>query len=80
MESLAEDFKLSACGRQPSSFDSLSFDLVVWFLFLLCFLGQVSAIQVWGACSYITPDLCRPFGIVFLATLRIMFHFSLGVG
>jgi hypothetical protein len=43
MESLAEDFKLSACGRQPSSFYSLSFDLVVWFLFLFCFSGQASA-------------------------------------
>ena len=40
MESLAEDYKLSACGRQP--FVNFSFlllvDLVLLVLFLLCFL------------------------------------------
>jgi hypothetical protein len=51
VESLVEDRKLSVCGRQPSNFFfilfySLSFDFVCLFLFLLCFLGQVFAIQV----------------------------------
>jgi hypothetical protein len=47
MESLAKNFKLSSCGRQPS-LCSLSFDLVCLFcfLFLLYFSGQVFAIQV----------------------------------
>jgi hypothetical protein len=49
VESLVEDFKLSACGRQPSSF-SLLFDLGLSVLFLLlCFSGQVSTIHVWGS-------------------------------
>jgi hypothetical protein len=81
MESLAEDFKLSACGRQPSLFF-----LCYLILFLLCVLFlcvfQVKCLpfKFGGAFSYVVPDLRHPAGIVFLVTLRTMCHFSLGVG
>jgi hypothetical protein len=56
MESLAEDYKLNACGRQPFLTLSLllSFDLVLLALFLLCFSRHVSAIQVWGSVLHVT--------------------------
>jgi hypothetical protein len=78
MESLAEDLKLSACGRQPSFF-SLSFDLICFVLFV--FVRNKCLLFKFGeAFSYVTPDLRRPFSIVFLATLGTMCHFSLGEG
>ena len=79
MESLAEDYKLSACGRQPSLF-SLLFDLVG--LFWVCFLCvfQVKCNSSLGERSYVMPDLRHSFGIVFLDILGTMCHFSLGVG
>jgi hypothetical protein len=56
VKSLAEDVKLSACERHPSLF-SLSFD----FVYLICFLGKVFAIQVWGNVllrfAYLAPFL-----------------------
>ena len=57
MESLAENFKLSAYGRQPLSFYSLSFDLVC--LFCLCCVFQYKCwlFKFGGAFSYVTPNL-----------------------
>jgi hypothetical protein len=74
VENLAKDFKLSACGRQPSLLlFFLLFDLVCAFCSVfMCFSGQVSAIQVGGAFSYVVPDLRHPSGIVFLVTLETM--------
>ena len=87
MESLIEDYKLSACGRQPFVTFSflLSFDLVLFcfvlFCFVLCFFRKHVCYSSLGELlSYVTPDLHRPFGIVFLATLETICHFSLGVG
>jgi hypothetical protein len=64
VKSLAEDCKLSACGRQPFITLSflLSFDLVffVLLLFSLCFLGNVFAIQVWGSVLLHYTGLAHP--------------------
>jgi hypothetical protein len=74
--SLAEDVKLSACGRHPSLF-SLSFDFVFFFSFAF----QVKCLpsKFGGAFSYILPNLHHSSSIVFLGTLGTMCHFSLGV-
>ena len=80
MESLAEDFKLSTCWRQPSSF-SLLFDLGVSVLFfVIVFFRSSVCSSLRGASSYVMPDLRRSSGIVFLDTLETMCHFSLGMG
>jgi hypothetical protein len=70
VESLAEDLKLSATGRQPSLF-SLSFDLVCLFCFCFRCVFQVKCLsfKFGGAFSYVTSDLHRSSGIVFLDTL-----------
>jgi hypothetical protein len=52
--------------------------ILVVCLLLLCFSGQVSAIKFGGAFFYGTPDLHRPFDIVFLVTFGTMCHSSLG--
>jgi hypothetical protein len=77
--SLAEDVKLSACGRYPSLF-FLSFDFV--YLICFCFIFQVKCLpsKFGGVFSYILPNLRPSYGIVFLDTLGTMCHFSLGVG
>ena len=82
MESLVEDYKLSTCGRQPFVTFSclLSFDLVLLVLFCCVFQDTCLLFKFGGAFSYVTPNLCRPFGIVFLATLGTICYFSLGVG
>jgi hypothetical protein len=80
MKSLAKNFKLSFCGRQPS-LCSLSFDLVCLFCFYFCCIFQVKCLpfKFRGEFSYVTSDLCRSSGIVFLDTLGTMCHFSLGM-
>ena len=84
VERLAEDYKLRACGRQPFVTFSflLSFDLVLLVLFCFCCVFQdISLLFKFGkAFSYVTPNLHRPFSIVFLATLGTMCCFSLGWG
>jgi hypothetical protein len=77
--SLAEDIKLSTCGRHPSLF-FLSFYSVC--LICFCFVFQVKCLpsKFGGAFSYVLPNLCHSSGIVFLDTLGTMCHFSLGVG
>jgi hypothetical protein len=59
MESLAEDCKLSTCGRQPLVTFSflLLVDLVllVLFLFLLCFSGHMSVILL--CCTGLVPPI-----------------------
>jgi hypothetical protein len=81
MESLAEDLKLSACGRQPLFF-SKSFDLICLFCFVcvVFFRNKCLLFKFEEAFSYVTPDLSHPFGIVCLNTLGTMCHVSLGVG
>jgi hypothetical protein len=76
VESLAEDFKFSAYGRQPSLF-SLLFDLVC---FSCVFQVKCLPFKFKGAFSYVVPNLNHSSGIVFLGTLGTMCHFSLGVG
>jgi hypothetical protein len=77
--SLVEDVKLSTCRRQPSLF-SLSFDFV--YLICFCFLFQEKCLlsKFGGMFSYVLPILRHSSSIVFLGTLGIMCHFSLGVG
>jgi hypothetical protein len=78
MESLAEDWKLSACGRQPSSFF-----LIIWFYFLCfsCdFQDSVCHSSLGERFSFSVPNLHHYFGIVSLVTLGTMCHSSLGVG
>jgi hypothetical protein len=80
VESLAEDFKLSAYGRQPLLF-SLLFDLVG--LFCVCFscVFQVKCLPFkFGGLFYVMPYLRHSSSIVFLDTLGTMCHFSLGGG
>jgi hypothetical protein len=81
MESLAEDLKLSACGRHPSLF-SLLLDLVYLFCFCFHCVFQEKCLpfKFGRALSYVMPDLRRSSSIVFLDTLGTMCHFSLGVG
>jgi hypothetical protein len=76
-ESLAEDLKLSACGRQPSLF-SLSLDCL--FQFCCVFQDECLPFKFGEAFCYVILDLRHPIGIVFLVTLGTMCHFSLGVG
>jgi hypothetical protein len=80
VESLAEDLKLSACGKQPSFTYSLSFDLVCEFCFVVFTRTHVCYSSL-GEHSFTSQPTCAThFGIVFLATLGTMCHFSLGVG
>jgi hypothetical protein len=73
--SLAEDVKLNACGRHPSFFPYV-------LILFVCFVFQVKCLQFkfGGAFSYILPNLLHSSGFLFLDTLGIMCHFSLGVG
>jgi hypothetical protein len=78
--SLAEEVKLSTCGRHPSLF-FLSFDFVCLFFFIIiCFSGKVFALQVLGSVLFHLPSLHLSSNIVFLDILGTMCHFSLGVG
>jgi hypothetical protein len=72
--SLAEDVKLSTCGRHSSLF-LLSFDFVICFCFF-----QVKCLppKFGGAFSYVLPNLHHPSGIVFLGTLGTLCHFWCG--
>jgi hypothetical protein len=66
VESLAEDFKLSACGRQPSLFFLCYLTSFVHFVLFLCvFQVKCLPFKFGGAFSYVVPDLHLPSGIVF---------------
>jgi hypothetical protein len=80
VESLAEDFKLSACGRQPPHYSLCYLILFVHFVFVFHVLFRSSVCHSsLGERSYVMPDLHHSSGIVFLYTLGTMYHFSLGV-
>jgi hypothetical protein len=70
---LAEDVKLSACGRHLS--------LCYLFYFWHC-VFQVLCLpfKFGGAFFYATPELTRSLGIVNLVTLWAMCHFKFGGG
>ena len=72
-------------GGNLRSFHFLSFDFVCLFVcfvvvFVVFFRISVLHSSLGRTFSYVTPNVCCPFGIVFLATLGTMCHFSLGVG
>jgi hypothetical protein len=73
VESLAKDFKLSACGRE-------AFVIVIFYLFIYFFQVKCQPFKFEEVLSYATPDLRLSSSIVFLDTLGTMCHFSLGVG
>jgi hypothetical protein len=75
VESLAEDFKLSACGRQPSLFCVFMcylISFVQFVLFLCVFQVECLPFKFGGTFSYVMPDLRHPAGMVFLITLGTM--------
>ena len=82
VDSLAEDCKLSACGRQPVVNFSFCCPLIWLFMFCFCFgFHEICLLfKFRGALSYVTPNLHHPVGIVFLATLGTICRFGLGVG
>ena len=68
IKSLAEDCKLSACGRQP--FVTFNFYChLIWFsylvvVFVVFFRKATYSSSFGGVFSYVTPNLHRPSGIV----------------
>ena len=85
MKSLAEDYKLSAWGKQP--FITFSFCChLIWFIsfaFVFVFVVFFRTCAFYSSLGERSPmlhqTLCHSFSIVFLATLGTMCHFSLGV-
>ena len=68
VKSLAEDYKLSTCGRQPFVTFSFCCHLIWFYLLGVCLYCVFQEIYLLfkfrGAFSYVTLNLCRPFGIV----------------
>jgi len=71
MESLAENLTLVI----------FPYHLILFLFVLVVIFKTMSAVQVWEECSLaVCPACINHFGIVSLATLGTMCHFSLGVG
>jgi hypothetical protein len=64
-------------GGNPHSF---TYHLILFVCFVFVFQERCLPFKFGGEFFFDTPDLHRPFDIVFLDTLRTMCHFSLGVG
>jgi hypothetical protein len=81
VENLAKYYKLRACERQPLLLLVFCCHLIWFCLFCFyCVFQDMCLLFKFGrAFSYITPNLCHPFGIVFLTTFGTMSRFSLGV-
>jgi hypothetical protein len=66
--SLAEDVKLSTCGKHPSLF--------YLFYFWHCVFQLCLPFKFGGALFYAMPNLTRSLGIVILVTLWTLCHFK----